>query len=574
MKCTKCGNENKDGAKFCRKCGAKLEAEEIKQEQTPKVEETKSLKEEAKEVKENVKVEAKKEVEKKPKINKEEDKTKQKPNEAKKEGKKSGAKKAFIIIVVLLILAALGVGGYFIYDEFFYKYDAKVEDNLNQYFETDDEKYLDKIQDIILKYSDDEEALNKIKEVSKKKIEKWIEDANAAEYKTEEEVEKAFSKIENKINKLQKANAIEKEDKETYSDKVTNLKESKTNYIDGLSEYESKSYDKAYESFGKVVEEDKLYESAQEYIEKCIGDTISKVEKEYKDLVVIPDGATSSEIKSKYVEAYQYLIKQNSKTSIDLNDSAAYRKLITESMTKIIEESVNIITDNINNKEYTTAKTNITEIVNYISSISGNKEYEELIKTSVGKITELTVSATDSLVASYSYDEAKTLLVDVKGELNKVKSASTYIKTIDDKIKDIESKMPISLLSLSTRSKDGSISLRGYSFEDADGNQYEKGITMYCYWKESYNCTYNLNGEYKRLKAKYGVCEANSSNDVSAYIKIYGDDKLLYTSEAIKWDSLPKELDVNISGVKMLKIEFVSEDLDRDVFIGNPELYK
>lgn len=564
MKCPKCGNENNDSAKFCRKCGAKLEVENKVSTESPEKLKTEEIKQEPNPTSAEVKANTEPKQEKKQDIKKEQ----------KQETKKSGAKKIIITIIVILILAGLGVGGYYVYDQFFYKYDEKVEKNLDQYFETNDEKYIDKIGDIVTKYLNDEEALNKIREVSNKKVEKLIEDVNASQYDTTEESENAFSKIEKKIDKLQQSNAIEKEDVEKYSEQINNLKTSKNNYIDGLARYEEKDYDKAYSYFGKVIEEDKLYQSAQEYIEKCMGDTISIIENKYKEKTTLAENATSNEIKLKYVEAYEYLIKENSKSSIDLNDSEVYQKLIKESMSKIIEESVKIITENINNKQYDVAKTNINEVVEYILNISNNKEYEELINTSLKSITDLTITATDSLISTYNYKNAKELAQDVKIAISNVKLSNTYTKTLSDKIEEIEKLMPISLLNLTTRSKDSSISLKTASFVDADGNQYEKGIMAYCSYKESYTCTYNLKGEYKRLKAIYGVCSANASNDASAYIKIYGDDKLIYTSEAINWASLSKELDVNISGIQMLKIEIVSDDLDRYVFVGNPELYK
>jgi hypothetical protein len=243
-------------------------------------------------------------------------------------------------------------------------------------------------------------------------------------------------------------------------------------------------------------------------------------------------------------------------------------------MTKIIEASVNIITENVNNKKYDEVEENVKEVVDYIEKISSNKEYEELIENSLKTITELTTKTVDALIADYKYDDAKSLAQNVKEELSNIKSATSYVESLETKIQEIEEKMPDSLVKLSTRSRDYSIALKTSSFEDADGNEYETGIMAYCSYEGSYNCTYNLKGAYKKLTATYGVCSANASNDATAYIKIYGDDKLLYTSEGIRWDSLPKSLDVDVSGVQMLKIEFVSADLDRNVFIGNPELYK
>jgi hypothetical protein len=610
MKCTKCGNENKEGAKFCRKCGAKLEdkndkeqegkeqVEQVKEKQEEKKQEAKQEKQEEKkqeakqekqeEKKQEAKQEKQEEKKQEPKQEakqekkqeqKQEDKTKKEPkNKEKKADKKpkekSKGKKIFIFIIVIAILAGLGYGAYFVWDEFIYKYDAKIEDNLDKYYDTNDQKYLDKLQDIILKYSSDEDTQNKISEVVNQKIENWIETANTAEYTTSEEVEKAFSQIEEKIKNLQSVNIIDKDTKEKYTNKIENLEESKANYLEGLSMYESEDYDKSYTYFAKVIADDKLYEQAQEYVDKCMGDTITKIEEEYKEKINVSEGATSTEIQAKYIEAFKYLINKDAKTSIDLDNSETYRNLVTESITKIVEENANVIKDNITKKEYSLAKSNIIEIVGYISEISSNKEYKELISTSLNSLTEQTISVVDAMIAEYSYSDATTLLTDVKTEMEEIKNSTTNVETLQEKASEIEDKMPISLLSLTTRSKDSSISIRNYGFTDADNTEYDKGITSYCNWQETYNCTYNLNGSYSRLKATYGVCQASSSNDTPVYIKIYGDDKLLYTSDAIKWDSLPKELDVNISGVQMLKIEFVSDKLNRDVFIGNPELYK
>lgn len=67
--------------------------------------------------------------------------------------------------------------------------------------------------------------------------------------------------------------------------------------------------------------------------------------------------------------------------------------------------------------------------------------------------------------------------------------------------------------------------------------------------------TYLLNMKYSTLKGNVALGEGSKNTTREGYLKIYGDDKLLYTSDVITSGSLPQDFAVDISGVVKLKIE-------------------
>ena len=66
--------------------------------------------------------------------------------------------------------------------------------------------------------------------------------------------------------------------------------------------------------------------------------------------------------------------------------------------------------------------------------------------------------------------------------------------------------------------------------------------------------SYMLNGEYTRMYGNVFLDYDSMSASRAQRIKIWGDDKLLYTSPDFKAGVLPKEFDVNLMDVVILKI--------------------
>ena len=67
---------------------------------------------------------------------------------------------------------------------------------------------------------------------------------------------------------------------------------------------------------------------------------------------------------------------------------------------------------------------------------------------------------------------------------------------------------------------------------------------------------YLLNGNYSKIKGKVIVeHEDRSKQTYASMVKIYGDDKLLYASPEMKGGTQPKDFDVDLTGVLVLRIE-------------------
>lgn len=101
---------------------------------------------------------------------------------------------------------------------------------------------------------------------------------------------------------------------------------------------------------------------------------------------------------------------------------------------------------------------------------------------------------------------------------------------------------------------------------------YEKGIGTHA----KSELVYELRGKFSKFSTDYGIdTEANTA--ASVQFQIVGDDKILFTSETMGRFDLPRHVEVDISGVNVLKlITLPTEDGNRDDHADwlNPVLYK
>jgi len=67
---------------------------------------------------------------------------------------------------------------------------------------------------------------------------------------------------------------------------------------------------------------------------------------------------------------------------------------------------------------------------------------------------------------------------------------------------------------------------------------------------------YLINGEYKKIKGTIFLGYNARSTNSKYLFRVWGDGKLLYTSENIIAGYLPQDFNVDISGVKVLKLGF------------------
>lgn len=95
------------------------------------------------------------------------------------------------------------------------------------------------------------------------------------------------------------------------------------------------------------------------------------------------------------------------------------------------------------------------------------------------------------------------------------------------------------------------------SFKDATGNFCTRAISFQflpSYSNQVIYTDYLINKKYAKISGKF-VLSYDYRSTGNGCLKIYGDNKLLYTSEDMKGGVLPIDFDVDISGVEKLRIE-------------------
>lgn len=101
------------------------------------------------------------------------------------------------------------------------------------------------------------------------------------------------------------------------------------------------------------------------------------------------------------------------------------------------------------------------------------------------------------------------------------------------------------------------------------GNKYEHGIgyeLSTCCGKGASkgSIDYNLNGKYSKLTGFIGIDDATKNSTSIGNIIIIGDGEEIFTSPDLKGGDLPKEMNVDISGVLKLQIVFKLVDESSD----------
>jgi len=97
------------------------------------------------------------------------------------------------------------------------------------------------------------------------------------------------------------------------------------------------------------------------------------------------------------------------------------------------------------------------------------------------------------------------------------------------------------------------------------GTKYNGGVVYRSFYATPENPRYslhNLNGKYSKLTGYIGHVDGSDMYD--ATIRFYGDGTLINKYD-VKVDDFPKQISLNVTGVKQLKIEVVYKGSSTDV---------
>ncbi|MGN0687261.1 MAG: NPCBM/NEW2 domain-containing protein [Oscillospiraceae bacterium] len=109
-------------------------------------------------------------------------------------------------------------------------------------------------------------------------------------------------------------------------------------------------------------------------------------------------------------------------------------------------------------------------------------------------------------------------------------------------------------------------------FSDNYGNQFSKAsyITAHGSNRPNADTTFIVDGKFTNFKATL-ACASEYGGGIDCYLEIYVDDMLVYESEAIYKDTKPFEIDVDITGARLVRIHSHSGD---GIIVDSATFYK
>lgn len=405
----------------------------------------------------------------------------------------------------------------------------KIEDSLNNYYNNINTRQneLENIGKILKNNKKDEKVLNKIKNTSEKITGNWVKNFNI-EYKDKESLKDNYNKIDNSIaelyNYFKNSTAIEyimrNDLYDKYQEELNTLYSSKKNYLEGKENENNNDKYYAYYYYEKVVESDCYYKQASKYINEYVSEEIEKLKTNIEENVPIKDDGDTESILNNYKERIEYLEKNKKVNKIDLSSSKDYKKIYEENAKKVVEYTKILVED--------------------------------------------------------KKDDIPSVIEIIKSSLNILDKNTNEYKELEELKKSYEDKMPSRLIDENRVSNSGS----GFTAwkRTINGVDYDHNLHFSFEGKTEY-VVYKLDKKYTRLTTK--IVRGESWEDsFSGYIAILDGDKELYrSSEITKNSELNDIIDIDVSNVENLKIEFITSSKSSSwstnyIYLVEPYLYK
>lgn len=235
--------------------------------------------------------------------------------------------------------------------------------------------------------------------------------------------------------------------------------------------------------------------------------------------------------------------------------------LETSLMDKYIEGANTYVNSLLESNKYEDAK----DFVSNINNIFPDEDKIKSMKDEIEKKYESAIiNKADSEIKNKNYENALSLM-------------ETAVNTLPDnaqfksKYNECKLYLPAFINELDYLNKDGDIEGNYSNLSDNTGKSYQRIYTV-----DGGNgafAEYLINGNYTNFVGTAGVCYDKRSTTESRFFEVYGDGVLLYTSPAFTGSSMPKDFDINITGVKILKIYYPGYSYHSIASIFDGKLY-
>ena len=329
-------------------------------------------------------------------------------------------------------------------------------------------------------------------------------------------------------------------------EKIDTLKASRDAFQNAETAYNEQNYQKVYEEYQKVIIEDENYEEAR-----------SRMAESYNVVYQqIKDTAAQKASEGKLLDAVEYLSEQ----LMSLN--AEDRETVTEEIQKYKEQYAEQQWESIKEVEdYEQKYTAIFQLEEEIGNIEVLRKMKEELDADY---EDYIIAQVNSMLETRNLENAMQLIYAAEKHI----AGSTEIQKLKDSIKDYN---PVSILDLEPYAIGRCDLDEDTEAKDNMGNIYESALEGY-YENEAYNI-YDIGGKYNILTGTVCITKGSIGTRSTGYIKIYGDDILLWEDTNITANTKSYDRSVNVSGVTDLKIEMCGRG-KLVVMLCNPVIQK
>lgn len=298
-----------------------------------------------------------------------------------------------------------------------------------------------------------------------------------------------------------------------------------------------------------------------EYDQKTVQNELGVIDKIVEGTNATPDGYNQvlDSIDFSLESKAAYSAATDLETLKNYSDAIKQYKLVIEGDSNYAsaQEAIERCTETLKNDALTQAEELVSEN-DYISAINVLNEAFKTLPDESDLQAKITVYEKSyiSYVVSQANAAFVTLASDYEAALNIINAGLQYYPengNLSEKKAYYLSYKPINIYDLN--------SIRGEAYTvgsdtDTYGNTYTKCYICgyYNVWARSADITYDLNESYNTFTATiYG--RSNDNNSEYAYIKIYGDDILIYENNQIPDNTTkPFNISLNVTGVSELRI--------------------
>ena len=254
-------------------------------------------------------------------------------------------RKTILIVTSLIFLLLVIIGSTFVFvmsktqkAKESTDYNVRLKNALQNYYDTEN---IDDLIYLLEEYKNDDKIVNEFQVQTKEMCDNWIVSYMESEPNNMDEFEDITSKYKLLITNLVEYAKVNNNDKEIsylkdsdYDElmlKIENIYDDGEDYVKAISLYNEKDYNKSYNTFKKVEDDNVFYKKANEYLKKITDNVLELLKNDIKKLEYSIDSLDDNGKAIRYKQIVFIINEYNSVYgTLNLNSNDEYKRILNE----------------------------------------------------------------------------------------------------------------------------------------------------------------------------------------------------------------------------------------------------